>query len=165
MLVPAVTRSAAELRRETTVRLFRVIFIITLLGCVATLLVGPWLIPLVLSDHRPVEPFIWLVPGALGFVAMNVFAGGLIAEHRPTDASYAAVVALVTGLVLDLILIPLDGATGAAIAATVAFLAGGVASIWLYRRAVPFPLGWLIPRPADLREMLAVVQRLRSRIA
>ena len=164
VLVPAIARTDADNRRTTAVRLFRVILVITAIGGVLALLVGPPLIPFVLPDFRPsVEPFVWLVPGALGFVAMNVFSGALIAEHRPADASYAAIVALAAGVALDLVLIPLYGATGAAVAATLAFFAGGVASIALYRRVAPFPLGELLPRPADFGEVLALARRLRAR--
>ena len=94
---------------------------------------------------------------------MNVFSGALIAERRPVDASYAAIVALVAGVLLDLALIPLYGATGAAIAATLAFFAGGVASIALYRRVARFPLAELVPRPADFSELIALANRLRAR--
>ena len=164
VLVPAIARADAEHRRTTALRLFRVIFVMTTIGCVGALVVGPPLIPFVLPDFRPsVEPFIWLVPGALGFVAMNVFSGALIAERRPVDASYAAIVALVAGVLLDLALIPLYGATGAAVAATLAFFAGGVASIALYRRVARFPLAELVPRPADFSELIALANRLRAR--
>jgi hypothetical protein len=71
--------------------------------------------------------------------------------------------ALLTGLALDAVLIPLYGAQGAAGAASAAFIAGGIASLVAFDLAVPFPLRALLPTPADARTIAGVVSGYRAR--
>jgi hypothetical protein len=64
--------------------------------------------------------------------------------------------------VLAVALIPEFGPSGAAVAATVAFLSGGLASLAIYRRCATF--GWsslLLPRGGDLDILRALVVPLR----
>jgi hypothetical protein len=67
----------------------------------------------------------------------------------------------VTGVVLDLVLIPRFGANGAAAAASVAFLAGGATALLAYRLNSPF--GWrelVLPRRSDLAVLRALARPL-----
>jgi hypothetical protein len=66
-------------------------------------------------------------------------------------------VSLVVGLGLDLVLIPQFDATGAAVAASAAFLAGGATALATYRRVSPFT--WralLVPHRGDLDVLMAL---------
>ena len=88
---------------------------------------------------------------ALGFTATAVFSYALVAGSSPGLSSVGPFVALVLGIVLDLVLIPRFGASGAAAAASAAFLAGGCAALAVFRRRNPF--AWrelLLPRRSDL---------------
>jgi O-antigen/teichoic acid export membrane protein len=67
------------------------------------------------------------------------------------------------GVVLDLVLIPRFGATGAAVAASTAFLAGGSVAVAAYARLNPF--AWralLVPRRGDLEALRALTRPLRA---
>ena len=67
------------------------------------------------------------------------------------------IVSLVVGFALDLALIPHFGATGAAAAASAAFIAGGVTALAVYRGVNPF--AWrtlLVPHRGDLDVLRAL---------
>jgi O-antigen/teichoic acid export membrane protein len=113
---------------------------------------GPFLLPLAFgADYADsVEPFLWLLPSAFGFAASAVFSTALLASGAPALSSLGPVVSLVTGVTLDLLLIPSHGATGAAIAASIALLAGGGIAAAAYGVRAGLGPGALVPRRADI---------------
>ena len=164
-LLPVVSRSDPGARAELVLRGFRSAGLITLGGMILALLLGPALLPVVFGAEfdASVTPFLLLLPGALGFVAMAVFSSGLTASELPGRSSLGPVVSLVIGLTLACLLIPAYGASGAAAAASIAFLAGGAVSTALYRRRAPFDWSLLVlPRRGDLDVLLALARPLRS---
>jgi O-antigen/teichoic acid export membrane protein len=153
---PAVAATAAGERRERTMRTFRGALLITLVTIPPAMVLGAVLLPVVFGDEfrASIVPFLILAPGAIGFLAMRVFSTALLGASLPGRSSVPPVAALVTGIVLDLVLMPPYGATGAAIASTAAFAAGGLAGIVLYRRADRFALRELAPGRADAESIL-----------
>jgi O-antigen/teichoic acid export membrane protein len=111
-----------------------------------------------------VDPFLWLVPSAFGFVASATFSSALVASNAPGLSSLGPLVALVLGIALDLVLIPAHGAAGAAAAASAALLAGGTAAAAAYRSQTGFRWRELVPRARDLRTLRLLARRaLRAR--
>ena len=164
-LLPVVSRSDPGARTELVLRGFRSAALITLAGMILALLLGPTLLPVIFGAEfdASVMPFLLLLPGALGFVAMAVFSSGLAASALPGRSSLGPVVSLVLGLTTALLLIPEYGASGAAAASGIAFLAGGAVSAALYRRSAPFDWSLLVlPRRGDLDVLLALARPLRS---
>jgi O-antigen/teichoic acid export membrane protein len=160
-MLPAISRAAPEERAERVMRAFRSVALVTACGTVVAAVAGTPLIPLVFG--RPFEasqaPFLWLLPAALGFVALSLFSSALLASSAPRRSSAGPVVSLTVGVVLDLALIPGMGATGAAVATTAAMLGGGLTALVLYRLRDPFELRALVvPRRADL-ELLGALAR------
>ena len=100
-----------------------------------------------------------LVPGALGMVALKLLANVLTAQRKPMLANGAIAVAFAATIALDLLLIPSHGGLGAAIASTIAYLAGGLAVAVIFVRALDARLGDLIPRFSDIGRLTL---RLRS---
>jgi O-antigen/teichoic acid export membrane protein len=74
-------------------------------------------------------------------------------------------VSLALSVVLDVVLIPPFGASGAAVAATAGLLAGGITSLLLYRRVAQFSASaLLVPERRDLDLLRALARPLaRSR--
>lgn len=164
-LLPAAARADAGLRTEQALRAFRSAALVTGLAAVVAALLGPVALPLVFGApfDASVTPFLWLLPGALGFVAVVVFSSALVAASHPGLSSVGPLVSLVVGIALDLVLIPRFGASGAAAAASVAFLAGGWAAVVAFRRRSPF--AWrslLLPRRGDLGVFRALARPLRA---
>jgi O-antigen/teichoic acid export membrane protein len=161
-LIPVVARMTHAERATRTLRVFRLTMLATAVGVTLAAATAPFLLPLVFGNgyRHAVGPFILLLPGAFGFVAISVCSSALVAAGSPGRSSLGPVVALVSGLALDLALIPPYGARGAAAAATGAFLAGGVASIWGLRKLLDFELSELLPHRDDSRFLAQVARRL-----
>jgi O-antigen/teichoic acid export membrane protein len=163
-LLPAVARER-ESGPGRTLRTFRSAFVLTsaTIGVAAAL--GWVLIPLVFGSRfsDSTEPFLWLLPGALGYTALGIFSNSLLASDAPGLSSLSIGTALGTGLALDLALIPPFGAAGAAAAASAAFLAGGATAAALYRRMSGYAWLDIVPRPADVAFLGAVARRIVRR--
>jgi O-antigen/teichoic acid export membrane protein len=164
-LLPAAARAEPGQRIQQTLRAFRSAALITTGAVVVAAILGPLLLPVVFGTEfrASVEPFLWLLPGALGFAATAIFSNALVASASPGLSSLGPLVSLVVGVALDLVLIPRFGATGAAAAASAAFLAGGSVALAAYARLSPF--AWralLVPRRGDLEALRALARPLRS---
>ena len=163
-LLPAAARTETGVRAEQALRAFRSAAIVTVAAALAGAALGPILLPLVFGPafDDSVAPFLWLLPGALGFAATAVFSYALVAASAPGLSSIGPLVSLVVGIALDLVLIPRFGASGAAAAASAAFLAGGCAALLAFRRLHPFPWrAFALPRRGDLVVFRALATPLR----
>jgi O-antigen/teichoic acid export membrane protein len=160
-LLPAVAREDDVARIERTLRTFRSASVLTLASMVAAAGLGWMLIPRVFGpDFRDsVQPFIWLLPGALGFAAVSIFSNSLLASRAPGLSSLGSAAALGAGVALDVALIPVFGASGAAAAASAAFLAGGATAAFLYRRRAGFHWLELVPTGHDVAFLRFVAAR------
>jgi len=164
-LLPVAARAEPGQQGQHTLRAFRSAALVTTGAVVVAASLGPLLLPVVFGTaFRPsVEPFLWLLPGALGFAATAVFSNALVASTSPGLSSLGPLVSLVVGIALDFVLIPRFGATGAAAAASTAFLAGGSVAVSAYARRSPF--AWsalLLPRRGDLEVLRALARPLRA---
>lgn len=150
-LLPFIARAGGT-RVPETLLTFRRLVVVTFVTLLIAAVVAPPLIPFVFGGQydRSVAPFLLLLPGALGFAALRVFAYGMMGSHAPGRSSIAPLVSFVVGVGLDFVLIPAWGANGAAAAASAAFLAGGVVAIVMYRSLHVFALPELVPRRSDL---------------
>jgi O-antigen/teichoic acid export membrane protein len=163
-LLPTAARAEAGLRTEQALSAFRSATVVTGVAGLVAAALGPVLLPMVFGApfEASVVPFLWLLPGALGFAAMAVFSYALLAGSSPGLSSIGPLVSLGLGVALDLLLIPRFGASGAAAAASAAFLAGGCATIGVFRRRNPFALrALLLPRRGDLVVFRALAGPLR----
>jgi O-antigen/teichoic acid export membrane protein len=166
VLSPALAQMGGAARQEQALRTFRILALTTAGSAAAAALVGPVFVPLAFGSHfqTSVEPFLWLLPGAFGFAAMKVFGSALLASSPTGRSPLASVAALVTGVVLDLLLIPPLGAVGAAAAASGAFLVGGVVSLLLYRARFAFEWSRLVPGRRDVAALGQLLQRFRAEV-
>jgi len=165
-LLPAAARSDPGRRGRQTLQAFRSVALVTTGAVVLAAILGPLLLPVVFGAvfTGSIEPFLWLLPGALGFAATAVFSNSLMASTSPGLSSVGPVVSLVVGVGLDLVLIPRFGASGAAAAASAAFLAGGAVALAVYARRSPFAWTALLrPRREDLDLLRALARPLRAR--
>jgi O-antigen/teichoic acid export membrane protein len=163
-LLPAAARTETGVRTEQALRAFRSAAVVTVAAALVGAALGPILLPVVFgsSFEDAVTPFLWLLPGALGFAAMAVFSYALVGGSAPGSSSVGPFVSLVVGVSLDLVLIPRFGASGAAAAASAAFLAGGCAALLAFRRLHPFPWrAFVLPRRGDLVVFRALAAPLR----
>ncbi len=161
-LLPIAARSDPQRRLERTLRAFRSGSFVTLASALVGALIVPPLVSVVFGApfEASITPFLLLLPGVIGMTAMNVFSNALMASSLPGLSSVGPLVSFVVGLLLDLALIPLFGASGAAAAASAAYLAGGVTALGIYRSRVAFRLHELaIPRPGDFEVLRALAPK------
>jgi O-antigen/teichoic acid export membrane protein len=162
-LLPVVAASPPGLRAERTLHAFRSVALATAASVGVAALLGPTLLPIAFGSRfeNSVAPFLLLLPGVLGAVLLAIFTNALVASSAPGLSSLGPLVSLVVGLALDFTLIPPFEASGAAAAASAAFLAGGVTALLAYRTRERF--GWrevLLPRRGDLDILRALVAAL-----
>jgi O-antigen/teichoic acid export membrane protein len=163
-LLPLIARTEPARRGQETLRAFRSVIFVTAAAVGAAALLGPVLLPIVFGDafDESVIPFLWLLPGTFGFAASAVFSNALVGSSSPGLSSVGPMVSLLVGFALDLALIPPYGATGAAAAASVAFLVGGATALLTYRRVSPFPwLTMIVPHRGDLDLLAALAGPFR----
>ena len=162
-LLPTVARERGLTSVERTLRTFRSAIVLSLASIAVAAALGWLAIPLVFgSEYRDsVAPFMWLLPGALGYTALSIFTNSLLASSAPGLSSLGSLTALGAGVALDLALIPAFGASGAAAAASVAFLAGGATVAAMYRRRTA-GFGWaeVMPTAADVEFLGRVAARV-----
>jgi O-antigen/teichoic acid export membrane protein len=165
-MVPLVARADPAHRTGRVLAAFRAVALVTAIGIALAAVVGPELIRIVFGAgfHDSAAPFLWLLPGALGFAAMSIFSSALVGSSAPGRSSAGPLVSLVLGITLDFALVPPLGASGAAIAASAGLVAGGGVALVLYRRLSPFPARALVvPELGDADLLRALAQPLRGR--
>jgi O-antigen/teichoic acid export membrane protein len=106
-----------------------------------------------------------LALGAFGIVALKLLGATLTAQRMPLRETAAIAFAFVAIVALDAVLIPAHGGTGAAIASTVAYTAGGIAVVAIFARSLPTRARSLIPRPSDVPDALHQASMLAGRLA
>jgi Na+-driven multidrug efflux pump len=94
-------------------------------------------------------------------VAIKVYGAALLAQGRPMLDTVAVAPALVVMLVLDLLLVPVLGVVGAAVASSTSYLVGGSIAVILGLRVLGGRAGELLPRPSDVRALFRMVRRWR----
>jgi O-antigen/teichoic acid export membrane protein len=167
-LLPLAARSEAGPRLGQTLQAFRSASYVTLASLLASAVLGPPLIPIVFGPafHASITPFLLLLPGLIGFTALIVFSNALVASSLPSLSSIAAVVCFLIGVGLDFALIPFFGASGASAAASVAYVAGGLSALFIYRARAPFRLLELVvPQPGDFAVLRSLAPVPRASLA
>jgi len=161
-LMPLIAIADPSIHRERALRAFRILIALTVPAIVFAMFAGPLVIPLLFGDEYDpsVVPFLLLAPGAVGFTAIAVFSSAALAGDQPLRSSVGAALAFVCGVVLVLVLVPLYGAQGAGLAATLAFTVGGVAQVVAYRGHAHFALRDLVPGPADAADCVGGLRRI-----
>jgi O-antigen/teichoic acid export membrane protein len=165
-LLPLIAGSPRAMRAERTLHAFRSVALVTAASVVVAALLGPVLLPIAFgsSFEDSVGPFLLLLPGVLGALLLAIFTNALIASSAPGLSSLGPIASLFVGLALDFALIPPFGASGAAAAASAAFLAGGATALLAYRTRERFRWSALVlPRRGDLDILRALVAALPRR--
>jgi O-antigen/teichoic acid export membrane protein len=162
-LLPAIARDRDQSSVERTLRTFRSAAILSLSSIVVAAAIGELAIPVLFGSAYggSVAPFLWLLPGTIGYTALSIFSKSLLASRAPGWSSFGTLASLTVGFGLDLALIPAFGASGAAAAASAAFLAGGATAAVLYhRRCNEFAWREIVPSLQDVGFLRMVAARL-----
>jgi O-antigen/teichoic acid export membrane protein len=161
VLRPDAVRARPREAARQTALVFRIAILATIPIGLVMIIAAPFLCVTLLGDefHGSIVQLRVLVPGALGMVSMKLLANVLTAQRKPMLANSAIAVAFVATIALDLLLIPSHGGLGAAIASTIAYLAGGIAVAVIFIRVLDARPRDLMPRLSDIGKLTL---RLRS---
>ncbi len=150
---------------ETTRVVSRVAFPLSLLG--ALVLAGggsPLLTLLYGAPFGPsLRPLLLLLPGVVALSVAKILSADFGARNRPGVVSMVSWISLSATVVLDVLLIPPYGASGAAIASTIAYALSTVVAIRFYRRLTGTTASeLLVPRAADRALVIGTLRGLAS---
>lgn len=156
---PDLVRASPEAAARQTAGVFRIASVVTAFLAGVLALAAPFLCTTIFGHAfaGSVNMLRVLAIGGFGIAALKLFGQALTAQRKPMLETAGISVAFVLGLALDLVLIPGHGGMGAAVAASIAYGAGGVSVILIFARVFGTRASELVPRPADL----ALLRRLR----
>jgi O-antigen/teichoic acid export membrane protein len=161
---PALVRAVQAEAVHLAARVFRVASLATAAAAVGVVAAAPLLCVVVFGEEfrGSINDLRLLAAGAFGMVALKLLGNALVARGHPTLQSAAIGAGFVCTLVLDIVLIPPLGGTGAALASTLAYTAAGIVVVTIFLRTLEGRAADLVPRLADLAWMLRTVRgRLR----
>ncbi len=123
---------SASLLTQTTKIIIQIWFYLSLI----ILLLAPYFIVLIFgkSYKDSVAPFLILIPGALLFVFAVMLSPYFSAKNKLIKNFWVSMLCLSSILILDLILIPIYGINGAAIASSIGYALAGIFSLYFYCR-------------------------------
>ena len=127
---------------------------------------GPIVDLLFSSAFAPVTaPLRWLLPGIFALSIARVVLSEVIAREKPHYPSLASGVAVVLNVVLNLILVPQMGISGAALAASISYTILAIMWIWFYTRETAVSWKALVPSSGDLIVYTALWRRAAARVS
>lgn len=161
---PDLVRASAKEAAKRAARVLRVALMLTGPVCLVLVLAAPILCVVTFGEdfRGAVDDLRMLALGGFGIVTLDLVGNALTAQRRPLLTAAATAVAFLVMLTLDLILIPHWGGLGAATAATVGWMAGGLAAGFLFLRAFHQPATELVPRGADIAWLGSRLRGFRS---
>jgi O-antigen/teichoic acid export membrane protein len=143
--------SASMMRRFQVIA--RLNFTSVAILCAITSLIAPWLLPRLFGEEfaGSVAALRWLLPGIVFACAYKLLAVVLTQRGLLRFNLYGAIIAAITTVVLDLVLIPRTGILGAAMASTIAYLAILTVTCLVLRFRLQVPVADLfLMRPSDI---------------
>jgi O-antigen/teichoic acid export membrane protein len=136
-----------------TSRISRISLLITTASAGILAAIGYPLIHILFGSEfsRAYVPLLLLMPGVVALSIANILTSDLAGRGKPEYASFAAGITLALTIGLDLTLIPQWGASGAAVASTVAYTGAGLFLLVIFSRLLGVSVADLIvPRRSDL---------------
>ena len=165
VLLPRLTAADADEASRTAPIVCRNTLLLSALGALALGGVSPWIVPAFFGgDFRDsVAPLLWLLPGTVALAGSKVLSSYIFSQGRPLTNTAITVAAMGVTLVADFALIPAFGASGAAIASSLAYGAHFAFSLLAYRRLSGHSiLEAVVIRGEDLRRYVEIA---RARLA
>lgn len=139
------------------------LLLIAIGSIVLALLSKPIILVLFGSDFLgSAEVLRWLMPGVVLFTIFIVLNMDISGQGRPLFLARALVPALLINVILNLILIPKQGAVGAAFSSTVSYTLGAVLFIWHYSRFTQIKISEiLLYKREDFDVIIRVLKRYK----
>jgi O-antigen/teichoic acid export membrane protein len=168
VLHPRVAHAGEErdANRDTTL-VSRITVLTVGVACVAILLLGRLLVRILYSDTflPAVTPLFLLLPGIFMISLAKILTSDLTARGYPRASMWAGVVAVVSNVISNVVLIPRLQLDGAAISSTISYSLYAVVIVAYFRRVTGVGLGTvLVPTAEDVRYLVRTAAREISRL-
>jgi O-antigen/teichoic acid export membrane protein len=161
VVLPQQAESVRDRAVAITIRATRVTTLVALglVGLMSS--TAPLLVPAVYGSafSASVSPLLGLAPGLFALGATRAIGAYLLRLDRPLLGSAIVVASLLLNVVLNLVLIPSYGVTGAAVASSVAYCMLALAQVVWFLRATATPPGELLPTREEARRLWTVLRR------
>jgi len=168
VLHPRVAHAGEEgAANRDTAQVSRITVLIIGVGSLAILLLGRLLVRILYSNRflPAVTPLFLLLPGIFMISLAKILTSDLTARGYPRANMWAGLVAIVSNVILNVILIPRMALGGAALSSTVSYSLYAVVIVIYFMRVTGVRLGLLvIPTAADVRCLATIMAREISRI-
>jgi O-antigen/teichoic acid export membrane protein len=128
--------SAEETRRQLTPIIARWVTLAGLGMAMIMAMTINWIVPLAFGAEyaQSATVLLWLLPGVVVYTCVMVLSPDLQGRGRPDLNGWAAGVALAVNVAGNLLLIPVYGVIGAALASALSYVTAGVITILFYTR-------------------------------
>jgi O-antigen/teichoic acid export membrane protein len=125
-----------EKRRILTPLVSRWVFLVSVVGALfLSILVKPLINIFLGSVYVPAAAaLIWLLPGIVALTLSRILANDIAARGRPEINMYIAAVAVFLNVVFNLVLIPIMGINGSALASTISYTINTMIKVIAYAR-------------------------------
>jgi len=136
---------------------------LSLLGSVILFFAGRFFIPLLYGNafFPSVNPLMILLPGMVALTVLQILHGDLAGRGRPEITLYVFSCALALNIILNIILIPIFGINGAALASTISYITGSFILSCLYSKKTDVKLQRiLVPERDDFKNYYVIFFKL-----
>jgi O-antigen/teichoic acid export membrane protein len=166
VLYPRLASAPGALIHETTITVCRHVLYLEVIAA-GVLLLGAKLVIAVLygGDYLPaVQPLLLIVPGVLMLSVFNLLARNFMSRDKQQITIVAGAAGLLVNVLSNLVLIPLLGISGAALASTISYSFAAVLLLLAFRRDSGIPLMELLRvRQSDVDFYKKLATRLGRR--
>jgi O-antigen/teichoic acid export membrane protein len=152
----------------TAVVLARVTVAMTVALAVPAYLLGPWLVEILYGpEFREAGLALrWILPGIVAYSIVAVLSRYAVGRGRPELATVANVTGLVVNVASNLLLIPVLGIVGAALASSISYACTAILMLAMFRRLSGRGIAeTLILRPRDVTAAAGSLRRRRAAAA
>jgi O-antigen/teichoic acid export membrane protein len=166
VLFPRIAAAGADQAASIVPGVTRTVLLLTALVAVAIAVAAVVLLPIFLPAFRgSIAPALVLLPAVVSLAASKVLSAYLTGTGHPGWVSMVSTVALITNLVVNLILIPVLGPTGAAAASLVSYSLHAMLMIRLASRQAAVPVAaMIVPRRADVALVVSTLRAPLTRL-
>ncbi|MDX5407743.1 MAG: flippase [Chromatiaceae bacterium] len=141
---------------------FRLILMLTLVGAILFIIIGFQLIELLFGQQfvNSYYALLWLLPGIVVGAGSRILSNDIAARGKPEINLYISIGVLVINTAANLLLIPVMGIIGAAIATSLAYMFNFLLKVCIFARLNKVPvISMLFNKDKDLAVVKAYLKR------
>lgn len=135
-------------------------FIMLVAGCLLAILAKPLIyVTFGLRFYPSLIPLWFLLPGVLALGITKLICANFHGRGKPQYGTYLTIISVIFTIILDIVLIPRFGITGAAIASSIAYSVATILAISWFKRESGMPLREMFfIKSTEIKESLLLVR-------